>query len=385
MPNISKVAFNSGEVSPKVYGARFDVEKYQRACISLQNMFPTKYGSAERRPGTIYLNSSYNNKQVVRLLPFIYSSVVVYKVEATDKNFRFYFEDDVLQDGGDVTIATPYLETSLFELQYYQIGDVLWIVHPAYKQRKLIRTSPTAFEINEIDFRKGPFLTRNDLLDPDNPSTQTMKCTVTGLGAVGTLSTTNPTFEQGHVGALFNLTHPIGTTIVTAGAGGTSGVLEIKGTLSFITHGTWSGTVKLQRRDNKSDWENFRTYKSSDDQNVRLAYTENDDSIEYRVNANGVSGDFSGDLSTDQSNRTGIVRVDAVINAYAATVTVVKRLESTATTTRWAEGSWSGVRGFPSTVTFFEDRCVYAGASTGQAGDVDETTQYPALRRVVGA
>lgn len=41
----------------------------------------------------------------------------------------------------------------------------------------------------------------------------------------------------------------------------------------------------------------------------------------------------------------------------------VQRLSATTTTSQWAEGSWSSIRGFPTTVTFHEDRLWWASTS----------------------
>jgi hypothetical protein len=50
VPNTGVVTFNTGEVSP-LLAARVDLEKYLSSCRILENMFPTVYGAAVRRPG----------------------------------------------------------------------------------------------------------------------------------------------------------------------------------------------------------------------------------------------------------------------------------------------------------------------------------------------
>lgn len=389
MPYHAKIAFNSGELSPKVYGSRYDVEKYARGCIQMQNMFPTKYGTAERRPGTYYIDEVYDSNTTARLLPFIYSSTVFYKIEAVHKYFRFFYGDAVLEDddSNEVVIQTPYEEDDLFQLQHYQIGDVMWLVNSKYEQRTLSRTTPETFELSTIDFRKGPFLTRNDLLDPANPSTTTLTCSVTEKGQIGTLVASASVFFADHVGALFKLVHPRADTIAEVTGDNSSDTditeLEIKGTLTFVTHGTWTGTVYLQRKDNDSDWEDFRTYKSTDDKNIQLSHVEKSDNIKYRIlTASGMSAAFGAELTVNDSSQEGIVKVIGVADSYNATVEVYKKLASTDSTKRWHEGAWSGVRGWPSVVTFCEERCVYAGATAGSEADTTEQKDYPSLLNI---
>ncbi|GAG19687.1 unnamed protein product, partial [marine sediment metagenome] len=155
-------------------------------------------------------------------------------------------------------------------------------------------------------------------------------------------------------------------TTVSQSGDGDSTALDIKGAWSFNTHGRWVGTVVLRRRENSSssdDWEDYRTFESDNDRNVQLSGTEESDNVEFRISATISSGDFSGDITINNSIQKGIVKVDSVTNATSAEVTVLVSLASTNATRRWAEGAWSDYRGYPSSITFMDDRCIYGGAS----------------------
>lgn len=52
--NVSILSFNAGELSPKI-DTRSDTEKYQAGCRRLENLIPTKYGGAEKRPGLKFI------------------------------------------------------------------------------------------------------------------------------------------------------------------------------------------------------------------------------------------------------------------------------------------------------------------------------------------
>jgi hypothetical protein len=56
----------------------------------------------------------------------------------------------------------------------------------------------------------------------------------------------------------------------------------------------------------------------------------------------------------------GYVQITAVTNPSTATATVVETLSGTGATTSWAQGSWSSVLGWPSRVTFHQQRLVFA-------------------------
>jgi hypothetical protein len=321
----------------------------------------------------------------VRLLPFIFNSDISYKVELGNEYARFYYGDSVLLDGStEVWIETPYQRDDLWQIQYLQIGDVMWLVHKGYAPRKLSRVSPTEFSLDVIDFRHGPFLLRNDLVDPVNPSTTTLACSATGAGASGVLSATSNIFQPGHAGALFKLTHTK-TTSISKGSLGAVGTLcdpiDVKGTWTFNTHGTWTGTVVVERNDNGAGWDQFRTYPGANDRNVQLAKTENDDNIQYRARVSEyTSGTIKGDITVDDGTRQGIVKVLAFINPFDVSVEVYSELESTAATVRWCEGAWSDVRGWPSAITFLNGRCYYAGAGRPAEDSEYTTSNYPVLR-----
>ena len=359
------VAFNSGELTPLI-DARSDVEKYKSGCRTLENMIPRIYGPAERRPGTKYIETCGG---ISRVMPFIYSNTIAYVILAEDQVFYFYYNGAEVQDGGGSRLdeTTPYLEADLFELQYKQSNDVMWIVHGDYAQRKLSRTSATAFDLSAITFTDGPFKKRNDLANGDDV---TMIPSVT-TGS-GTLTASSATFDSagGHIGALFSVTQPRAATIVSGTKlGSTTGVIDtsilVEGAFSFNTSGTWIGTIKLERSINSgSSWETFRAWTSNNDRNVQYTGSEEEDNILYRINVTShTSGTVNADFTVNSSTQTGICRIDSpFVSTTVANMTVLKDFADASTVdTRWAEGCWSIYRGYPKTMTFFENRVVYAG------------------------
>jgi len=69
--------------------------------------------------------------------------------------------------------------------------------------------------------------------------------------------------------------------------------------------------------------------------------------------------------STITSSTTGLavqgcVQITTVTNPSTAAATVYQTLTTTAATTSWAEGSWSAVRGYPSSTCFYQGRLFFA-------------------------
>jgi hypothetical protein len=293
----------------------------------------------------------------IRMIPFTYSASLAYECEFGNQYIRFYYDDAVLLNGAsEVWIASPYTEEHLYELQYYQISDTMWITHPSYKTRKLTRTSATTFSLDVVEYNNGPFLTRNDLIDD----------TVNGVASMayngGALTCDGEVFQAGHVGALFKLIHPRPVTSISQSGPGTSDPISGKGTFTLITRGTWSGTMEIQRNDNNTSWYAFRTYKSSAgaEQNIKESFKEESDNVQYRLYADTGSA-FRGELSTQDYLQESIVKITTVTDEQNAVATPIVAVPSTEPTKRWAEGAWSDVRTYPTSITFFNDRCVLAG------------------------
>ena len=225
--NIPVLSSNTGVVSPLI-DARSDLKKFSSSCRTLRNMIPRIYGCSERRPGTKYIASTKDSSQVSRMVDFQYSDTIAYEMEVGPEYIRFYYDgaqlvgstttptawadatayivgqfvthtavvyrclvahtsdddgdhDDPASNFTDWVVAdldsddypicetpTPYQESDLFELQFHQSADVVWITHNEYPPRKLTRTTAYTFDLSVINFINGPFLKRNDLAKDDD-------------------------------------------------------------------------------------------------------------------------------------------------------------------------------------------------------------------------
>jgi len=444
--NLSVISLNSGKFTP-LTDVRSDIEKYSSGCRILDNMIPLIYGPVTRRPGTLYIADVEDHDVKSRMIPFIYSATVAYKLEFSDKILNVYYEDTLIE--GD--IVTPYLEADLFQLQVKQSADVMWIVHPSYAPRKLSRVAVDNFTLAEITFDNGPFIDRNDIEEDDDVTIAVTGYAVTTVvsGAVGAgsfsitmgsaalataaalLLTENKTFyitgatagddnidgaytvdtlrattavgttlnvypteailedpadngqimfddgtvtltassaefvtgTSGHTGSLFKLTHKREKT-VTKGSRSSVGIIgeaiNVKGTWSFTTHGTFNATVEIQRMEDRTNWETFRSYYSNSDRNIQKSDVEEVDGVQYRIYiSDWTSGTCTADLTVDNSTQDSIFRITATASTTSATATAIIAAPEHEATKRWAEGAWSEVRGYPSAITFFAERTVY--------------------------
>lgn len=96
------VTFNTGRISPHME-ARTDYQKYSSSCRQLENLLITAQGPVAKRPGTKYIATSTETADIVKLIPFVYSTDDSYVLEFTynttvDPNGVLYF----YRNGGQI-------------------------------------------------------------------------------------------------------------------------------------------------------------------------------------------------------------------------------------------------------------------------------------------
>lgn len=350
-------SFNAGELSPKMLG-RSDVSQYSKGCQTLKNFLVTPYGSAERRPGTRFV--AVANSPDIRLVRFVYSSTVSYILEFGNLYIRAFRNDSPV-----ITLNSPYESYELSDLKFIQSADVMTLVHPNHPVMELKRTAVNTFILSEKDFDYPPVLDPN--LDDDHTITPS------ALSGEISLSASKDTFTGENVGAYFQLIHTRRENEISKdfSADGTSDTLEVFGYWTFTTHGTWTGTVTIQRSfDSGATWKDYRTYSSAKDSNTSTSGEEDQENALYRIRMSDYEAASSGTLRlcrchfvNPDFSTTGVVKITAVTDSKNAAATVIKKIGSVEPTNEWNEGAWSRRRGYPRTVAYFEERMMFGGSA----------------------
>lgn len=363
-------SFNAGELSPKML-SRSDVSQYAKGCRILENFIATPYGAVEKRPGLKFIAQAKYPDKEVRLIRFAFSRDIAYLCEFGDKYIRFFKDElPVMTDDLDIhEVSTPYTADDLKHLQFIQSADVMTIVHPDHPVKELKRTAENLFTLQDKEFQYPPVLEPN--LDDDitiTPSAREGDITLTASKAV---------FEAGNVGGYWQIIHTRKENEIKYDftADGVTDSLEVFGYWSFVTRGTWTGTVTIQRSfDNGTTWNDFRVYSSAKDSNTSTDGNEESENVLYRVQMEDYEQSSTGTLKLCRIQLTnpdftthGIVKItgiDVVEDAEAGTTagaTVIRKLGEVAATNEWNEGAWSVRRGFPRTVSFYEERMMFGG------------------------
>ena len=340
-------SFASGEISPDV-ASRVDLDKYASALLQAENVFIRPYGSAYRRPGTEYCAEISDGTVFVRLQEFTVSADESYLLLFTSGKLKIY------KDGNLITTKnTPYIGYNLKKLRFAQTGDVMFIASGTFPVQVLKRTGTDTFS-NLSKFVPAPGYF--------DATTMTDGTTITPSARSGSVTLTASTgvFSAGQVGNNIQLQQQVASGTVTQTATGqSSSLLAGPAGWKVVSHGTWKGTINVQYSDDNSNWFTMRTYTSDNDFNVTESGTF-DDQTYIRLDVSLTSGTLTAELTRLPYTYEGWATITAYTDTTHVTASVKKKFINTSAASEWAFGSWSDDYGYPSCVTFFQDRLCFA-------------------------
>lgn len=354
MPKVAPIqtSFSGGEFSPLLYG-RVDSDRYREGLATCLNFLPTIQGGLNRRPGTRFVEETKIHSKKSRLIPFEFSTTQAYILEFGDKYIRFYMDNGRIVSSGTTPyeITSPYEEADLPYLRFTQSLDVLYLVHPDYPPQKLIRKGHSNWELREIDFTDGPYLSVN----------------TDGVSTLVYASSSGQQLRSGPERVISTITSNAGTIRITTTAahGYKTGMkVSITGTSMPEITNTWSWVIKVISTtvfDLVGSTYVDGTFSASSIRPTVFESTDVGRSVRVKIGTNWVSTKITSVTSG------GIVNVeDSPVISGLTTATLF-----------WRLGVWSDTTGYPGAVTFHEDRLVFAGnPSTPQRVDGSNSGDY---------
>jgi hypothetical protein len=195
MPKVTTLQtnFTAGEISPKLYG-RVDVARYQNGAKKMRDTIPQVYGGAKRRDGSLFVNEVKTSAKQTRLIPFIYNENTAYMLEFGDLYMRVYKDGAIL--GAPYEIATPFTEAMLFDMDYTQGADTMFLFQESLAPRRLRRFGDTSWTLDVIPFTETPFE------EPGSyPAATLTPSAATPVGGACTLTAGASVFVAGDVGS----------------------------------------------------------------------------------------------------------------------------------------------------------------------------------------
>ena len=153
--SVIQASFSAGELSPHLHD-RVDLEAYYAGCAELENFIPLPHGPILRRRGTHFIFEAKGTD--VRLIPFSFNVKQSFVLEFSHKCIRVFYEDGIMlnDEGSILEITTPFEAKDLFNLNWAQSGDWLYLVDGRHAPKALKRYGNTDWRLEDVAFKKKP-------------------------------------------------------------------------------------------------------------------------------------------------------------------------------------------------------------------------------------
>lgn len=354
-------SFQFGEVSDSLV-MRTDSSVYAASAQRIENMVVTAEGALKKRHGLKHIydysltyNASYPDQS--HLAKFLFDDNEEYVISIEHQKLRCFRL--VHATGAVVLVATitqdtnsaalPFDQEYLQEYTTAQYGDVMFICHPLFAPRMLLRTSLTTFEVSTFTFDQradghvtyqpySKFQASDVTLDPSASS---------GTGI--TLTTSADHWTSDHVG-----------TVVRYG----ESEIEITG---YTSATVVTGNVIDELRRRLEILDPLRTIDGSS--TVEVTHLEHG----FQGGETIIIEEASAVGGINAGNLNGSRTVGSIIDENTYTFTAGGSASSAedgggyvkivchAATRDWSEQAFSAVRGYPAAVTFHENRLCFGG------------------------
>ena len=255
------------------------------------------------------------------------------------------------------TVTTPYLTAELFQIQFAQSADIMYIVHPNHAPRKLTRTGHTAWTLTVVDFELGPMMDENKTATTLTASALTGSVTITASAVTGINNDTG--FQTTDVGRLIKMFD--GYAKITARNSTTEVVATVQPNAdlrSELLPTYTSATMSYIEGDPDA---------TGSEHNDRILDTAKKFVDEgFKV---GQKVTISGTANNNKSVLIVVVTDDTILTAPSDDLTAEAASADNVLagtiepSDEWSLGAFSTQTGYPSTVCFYEERLVFAGTT----------------------
>jgi len=414
-------SLNAGEMSPHMEG-RVDFPRFQNSASTLENFLIHTQGGVSKRWGTKFIGAAKTGATSVRILPFIVDAETYYLLEFGVNYIRVHRPVGTIGHTTVVDLVTTYAEAELFEIDYAQSNDVMYLVHGSHPVQKLSRLDsygdtwgvtsvtfnppPTFEKVKDINTSLAFSATTGTGVKVYNTGTyflaadvdsviahETGLAVITAVDASGKFCTVDilSDLPSGHVVAGLGTITAAATTVTTSVAHGLTAA-DI-GDIIIVTSGAAAGDVR--RIDGVPDGTHLT---------VDAAFSAPPGGGNWNRGVHIGHGEhtlFGSPSSKLTSDKTGPVRAIATLTLATAgwrvedvgkyvkamggiakitaftSSTVVKAqilaafssapstapFETLAGTWTLEEESWTAENGYPSVVSFYEQRLIFGGTT----------------------
>ena len=198
--------FSSGELNP-LLAARTDAKAYFDGAKQCRNWYLLDEGGVMRRPGTEYKNTF--GARETRIIPFIFSNDEV-AIFALSNNRLDVVDSNGANVQTNITSNCNWTTAQLFELNYAQFGDTVFITHRDNPIIEIKRTSATNFTVSLFAFEDDDTVTVNSINKTTQPFYKYANSTITltpgaTTGNSVTLTASSSVFVSAHNGTYLSI------------------------------------------------------------------------------------------------------------------------------------------------------------------------------------
>jgi len=132
--NIAFKNFTGGEVASTLV-SRYDLSRYSTSVLCMENFLPNLHGDVMRRTGTRFMQALASDAV---LIPFSFNSSAKqnFLIILSHKSIQIMTTDGILSNEA---IVSPYVYEDLININYAQVGDIVYLAHQKYELSKLVR------------------------------------------------------------------------------------------------------------------------------------------------------------------------------------------------------------------------------------------------------
>lgn len=395
--------FRAGELSPRLEG-RIDLDKYNEAAQTMQNMLVFPQGGTTRRPGSYYAGTSKDGGQV-RLINFEYSDEQAYVLEFGNNYIRFFKDGGILTESQKTitgaTAANPVVVTA--SSHGYSNGDRIFITEvtgmtelnnreftvankttntfelsgidgsafTAYssggKSGKIVEVTTTyttaeVFEINHAQSADVLFLAHKDHEPAKLTRTTASSFTLTDIDFID-----GPWLDENATTTTLYASAATGNGITITASADLFSSDDVGRYIRFreileIEHDEWAASTSYANnatvRFNGHVYKNVTgsTQTSGNTAPVHLTGTETYGSIDWEY-----LHDEHGHVKIVGFTSATVVTADVHEDQYGNSRLPDSAVGSSNANTRWSLGAFGGDQKFPRAVAFYEQRLYFAG------------------------
>jgi hypothetical protein len=350
-----KTSFNAGQWSG-LMGGQILLEKYGDSCSVLENLIPLKQGPVVRRGGTRFIKEVKTSSKDTVLIPFQFNVEQAYMIEMGDSYFRFYKDNGAIVESSQnitgITQANPAVVTVTGH--GYSNGDEVYIdavvgmTEVNGKYFRVANVTANTFEIQDIDL--------NDI-DSTAYSAYT---------------------SGGTASRVYEVSSPYSDTDLLDSDKIANYQFAQSADVLYLVHPDYA--PRSLSRSGDTSWNvqemNFVDGPYFPENTTDTTLTLSGTTGSVTVTASAVTGinDGSGFLNTDvgrlirwkdDANEWTWLKITAVGGTTSVTADILGQDASATTATKsWRLGLYSETTGYPSAITFFQNRVVLCGSAS---------------------